>query len=345
VPTTAISGWPTVNGNERRAAYENEWMPDSLDVAWDIDAGSGMRTSILFADSAVFAATTNRQLIALSVVNGHKYWEQRLDGEIASDLVRSGQLLFATTAERGGGVDARDVVRGKRVWKRAVGPARFSPLLDGGLVYVGTDAGWVHALRSEDGAVVWKIRVAGSIASTLVSHADAIIALSGSDTIYSIAKRDGAIRTKMGVSSTVSAAPALRADTLIVPLHSGAIAAFNAVTLQTLWRVDTGAPVLAAPIVTSNGSIHILNRDAQIWRIDAGRGTRIATLGGTSSSSFTVARNRYLIGKADGSLVVADMNGRVIAEHKFNDSVAAPVAVAQGALYVPLLHGRVVKLR
>jgi hypothetical protein len=38
------------------------------------------------------------------------------------------------------------------------------------------------------------------------------------------------------------------------------------------------------------------------------------------------------------------MNGAIVAEHKFNDSISAPVAVHGGALYVPLLRGRIVKL-
>jgi hypothetical protein len=51
------------------------------------------------------------------------------------------------------------------------------------------------------------------------------------------------------------------------------------------------------------------------------------------------------VGLVNGTLLITDMTGRVVGEFKFNDSISAPVAVRAGALYVSLLHGRIVKLR
>jgi outer membrane protein assembly factor BamB len=319
-------------------------VPDSLDVAWDINAGSGMRSGILVTDSALFVGTTNRQLLAFATRNGRKHWDQRLEGELG-ELVRSGRTLFAVTGEWNGRVHARDIERGKSIWRKNIGPSRHSLLLEGGIVYAAADSGQVYALRSEDGVQIWRTHVRGSIVTTPVSIGETLIVATTLDTLYRIAKRDGTIVTRGHIASSVSAPPAVMGDTLIVPTHSGAVLGVDGTTLQTRWRVDTGAPVLAAPIADRDNTIHVANRDVAIWRIRGGNGTKVAQLDGAITSSFTLARDRYVLGTIDGTVLVTDLNGRTVAQHKFNDTVAAPISVHGGALYVPLLRGRIVKLQ
>lgn len=339
------NAWPTTLGNAQRSAFENENVRDQLTVAWDIDAGRGLRASVQVTDSALFVATTNRQLFAFETRTGRRNWDQRLEGEVAGEIVRSGRTLFMTTAEWNGHVHARDVERGKRVWRRDVGPARFSPVVESGVVYVGTDRGFVHALRADDGEQLWRTKVGGAVAATPLSHGDALVIGTVKDTLYRIAKRDGAVISRGTIENTITAAPAVSGDTLVVATNSGAVFGFDATSFKELWRVETGAPILAAPVIASNGAIHVLNRDAAIWRIEGGRGTRVAELGGAATSSFTLVRDRYIVGLVNGTLLITDMTGKVVGEFKFNDSISAPVAVRASAVYVSLLRGRIVKLQ
>lgn len=345
VSPTVETGWPTAMGSERRAPYENERAPDSLDVAWDINAGSGIRAPLMLTDSVVIAVTTNRQILAFSTRNGRKYWDQRVEGEMPGEMVRSGRTLFVATSEMNARLHAREMARGRRVWRQNIEPARFSPLLDHGLLYLGTDKGHLLALRTEDGTQVWRNHVAGSVAATLVSHGDELIVVSGMDSIYRVAKQSGAVLARSHLPSSIVGAPALSGDTLVIATYAGTVLGIDARTLAPIWRVDTGAPIYATPAVGRDGVVHALNRNAEVWQISGGKGKKVASFGGAAATSFTLARDRYVVGKVDGTVVVADMNGNVIAQHRFNDSVAAPIAVGGGALYVPLARGRIVKLR
>ena len=76
-----------------------------------------------------------------------------------------------------------------------------------------------------------------------------------------------------------------------------------------------------------------------------GKGTQVTKLPGSATTSFTLARDRYIVGMVDGTLTTTTLDGRVVSQHRFNDSVVAPVVVQGGALYVPLLRGRIVKMR
>ena len=338
------NSWPTVLGNERRSAFENESFSDSLDVIWDINAGSGTRAPLLYSDSAVFIGTANRQLLAFSTRNGRRLWDRRFEGEIPDQLVRAGRTLFAISSEETGHLYARDVERGRGLWKQTLGIARFAPLLDGGIVYVGNDRGVIFALRSEDGSQIWRAHVS-SLGSTFLNYGDAIIAASNGDSIFAISKQSGAVLRRARLESAVAAPPALYGDTIVLATHSGSAYALDAKTFRTLWRVDTGAPIMAAPVVTGDGVIHLLNRNTDIWRVRNGAGVKVATLDGAATASFTVARDRYVIGAVDGTLYVTDRSGHVVAKHHFNEGIYAPVMIGGGALYATLGRGRIVKLR
>ena len=65
----------------------------------------------------------------------------------------------------------------------------------------------------------------------------------------------------------------------------------------------------------------------------------------TVSASLTLARDHLLLGSYDGTLTAVSLDGRVAWTYPFDDSIVAPVAVGDQSVYVPLLRGRIVKLR
>ena len=88
-------------------------------------------------------------------------------------------------------------------------------------------------------------------------------------------------------------------------------------------------------------------QNASVWRItDAGRDVRrIAALGGAATGSLTLARDRLLVGRLDGALFLLDVDGDIIWRMDLDDSIVASVSVHGGAVFVPLMHGDVVKLQ
>ncbi|HEX6559674.1 MAG TPA: PQQ-binding-like beta-propeller repeat protein [Longimicrobiales bacterium] len=345
VPPSLENAWPTALGNERRAGYENELISDSLHVVWDHNAGSGMRASILATDSAVFVGTTNRQLLAFGTRTGRRFWDQRLEGEIPGDVVRSGRTLFLITAETNGAVHAHDMARGRRLWRHVIGTSSAGPMVDGQVVYAGNDRGYVYALRTTDGSQLWRTQVGGRVSTVPIDAGAALIVVTATDTLYRIAKADGRVLARGTIASSAAAPPALAGDTLVLATYSGAVIGVSATSLTTLWTVNTGTSVTAAPIIGSDGVIHVLNRHAEIWRIEQGRGTRVAALGGAVAASFTLVRGRYIVGRLDGTLLVTDLAGRVVARFKFDDSIPTPAAVHAGGVYVPFRRGQIVKLQ
>jgi outer membrane protein assembly factor BamB len=333
-------------GNQRRAGYEAEAIPAAPTVAWDVDAGTGMRGSLVLVDSAVLTATTNRQLLAFHTSTGVRYWDQRFGAAVQSTLLYDRGKLYVGTTQYDGDLVARDITRGRQLWKTRVGPIRFTPLLHQQMLYVGTDDGVVAAVRTESGDRRWRVGLRSSIAQSLIDAGDHLVAFTANDSVFALRKQDGALLARGRIGATPSALPALSGNTVIVPTQSGLVFGVDATSLATIWQVQADGPVHTPPAVTADGDIYIASRNGTLYRIrGSGQLEKLRDLGHALSPSLTLTRNHLLLGSYDGTLLAVNLDGTIAWQHSFDDSIVAPVAVADGAVYVPLLRGRIVKLQ
>jgi outer membrane protein assembly factor BamB len=335
----------TFLGNQRRALYEDEIIPGAApEVAWSVDAGAGMRGTLLLLDSVVISATTNRELLAHHRRNGRRHWQQRFGNAVTSTVLYNQGMLYIGTDESDGSLHARELSKGRERWKQRIGAVTTTPLLGAQVLYVGTQQGAVTALSLATGARVWRVGLPGAIAETLIDAGEHLVAFT-SDSVFALRKKDGALLARGALPGTPAAAPALSGNTIILAIHPGAVVALDATSLAVQWRVDAGAPILTAPAVAEDGSAYVAARDGSVYRVRHGSAERIARLDHALSGSLTLARDHLLLGSYDGALSAVSMDGRVIWTYSFDDSIVAPVAVGDQAVYVPLLRGHIVKLR
>ena len=346
-PIEPRGDWPTVLGNAQRAGYATETVPEAPEEVWRASVGRGLFMPVLVEGPVLIASTANRMVATLSTETGEHYWERRLDGPVTGGVIRGGQRIVAATEDRDGKAYALRLDRGRTAWDRTIGATAFPGLIAGDAVYFATERGRVVAIDLERGEELWRTDVRGAATSTPVAHRGSVLVTTVRDTLYRIERASGRIAARAALPATVSAAPALVADTLYLPLQTGDLVAYQLPDLEELWRAPFGAPILAAPVVGQDGSLYVLNRSAELWRVRLGAraGEKLASLDGAARASLAVTRDRLLVGRLDGKLFLLDMDGRVVWERDFEDSIVAPVTVADGALYVPLLRGTIVKLR
>lgn len=339
------ASYATILGNQRRALFENENIPAAPKVAWDINAGSGMRGTVVLLESTLITATTNRQMLAFNLADGRKHWDQRFGAAVHASVLYDNRTIYVSTAEMDGEIYALDVARGKRKWRRPAGPVRFTPLLENGVIYFGTDRGVVAAIRSDNTGQIWRAGFSSGVAESLVGAGAHLVVFTNGDSVYTLRKNDGGVVVRGTIGGTPSATPALSGTTLIVPTHQGNVIGVDVNTLRTLWTVEVGSPVLTAPAVTRDGSAYVAGRAGALFRIRDGRGEQLAQLEHSIAGALTLTRDHVLLGSYDGTLIAARLDGSIAWKHKFNDSIVSPVAVRDQAIYVPLLRGRIVKLR
>lgn len=345
IPEIPAGEWHATLGGPSRAAYRDQAAPTAPREGWREGFATGLRTApVVHGDLLILGNA--RLVTAASARTGHQYWTRRFDGAVVGAPLRQDTLLLIATASRHGKVHALSLARGRARWEtRLRSPVTSEPLLLDGRFFAATVRQQLYALDATTGDVAWQIRLPGQSVVAPVAHDRALLVATQRDTLLRVRAADGAIEATTALPGSVSAAPALADSTLVLPMHPDRVAGYHARTLAPLWSVRVDAPVLAAPVIDADGTIHVLTRSGSVWRIAGGAATRIAALGGAARESLTLVRNGLLVGRLDGTLVLLDRDGTEQWREQFRSSIAAPVAAAGGELFVPLVNGTVVNLR
>jgi hypothetical protein len=347
VPPVAPGAWPTAAGDASRSGHADEIVPADPQVVWREQAGRGFTAGIIVQDPVIIAATTNRAVVALSTATGARYWIARFRGPVAGPALRRDDMVYAAVGGREERVIAMNLQRGRRGWSRRLEPIAVELLLAGDAVIAAAENGVLYALDPAEGRIRWETHFTATPAVAPVEWRDNVLHMTRRDTLYRVEAATGRVLNRVALGATPSAPPAVHDGRIVVPLFSGEVVAIELPELREAWRFTLREPVLAAPAAAADGSVYLLTRAADVLRVRAGATApdTVASLGGAASGSFTLARDGLLVGRLDGCLFFVDFNGAIVWERGFEDSLVAPVAPRDGALYVPLLRGELVKLR
>lgn len=338
--------WPTLLGDHARVAAAHESPPEHVADAWRTDVGRGLTSPLLVDGPILLAATGNERVAAISTQTGEAYWERRIQGAITGGLVRQGGTLFVPTDEEEGLVSALDVRTGKTRWEEVVGSSSVAPLVIDDVLYIATDRGGLFALDADSGERIWQTRLAGRAAGTPVAYGNTLLLTTTADSLFRFDRQTGEITGRAPLPAGASAPPALRDNRFFLPLLSGELLVADAADLGILGRHNLGEPVLAAPLATADGSVYLLTRTGVVWRLPPNQGEpeQLASLGSATGASLTLANDKLLVGMLDGTLFLLRADGSVVWKKRLGQSIVAPVSVNDGAIYVPLRAGTVVKL-
>jgi outer membrane protein assembly factor BamB len=286
-------------------------------------------------------------VIALSSESGDIYWEHRKNGPFDTPPVSDGRTLYLATSDTRARVYALRVVDGSEQWEKRY-PGVSAPLiLAEDRLYLATQPGLVTALRTRDGGELWQAVLGAPTAAAPVLMDERLLVPSIRDTVYALDVENGAIEAKRPVPARVSAAPAVHGTVVYLPLQSGHVLALEGDELTERWSAHVGGPVLASPVVTEDGTVYVLARSGAVWKITAdGVATRLWDLGSAATGALALTADAILVGLLDGRLVaLSRQDGSELWITHVGDSVTTPPFVQDGAIYVPLRRGRVVKLR
>lgn len=327
-----------------QASAEPARLPSAPRLAWRKDVGSGILAPLEARGVALFVSTTNRAVVALALDTGRRFWIQRFNGAITTGItIAHGRLYFASADLRGSAY-ALDAARGRRVWSQRIGPSRTQPVVVEERVVLGTDDGWVYALNSADGSIAWRTRLPGGVLIAPVRWKSSLLVATTADSVYTLDAGTGTIQARTRLLAAPSAPPLLRGDTLVLPLQDGSVTSLQAPTLEHVRTFRLADPVLAAPVEV-NGVLYLLNRAGDLWRVGSGPPGLAVSMRSAARGALSAVDGRLLVGLLDGRLLAVDTTGEVEWEYQAARSLTVPVTAVGAALFVPLLHGDVLKLQ
>ena len=202
----------------------------------------------------------------------------------------------ATRSGLDGQVVALDAETGKVRWKVKMAPTESSPLLAGGLVYVGDWSGKLYALNAKSGRVVWTFQTGDKIKDGVAYAGGRVYFGSYDSHVYALNARTGKLVWKTGAQQRLGSlgnfysTPAVAYGRVYIGATDGKMYSFGATSGKLRWSHGTGSYVYASPAVW-NRRVYAGSYDGTFYSFDAATGDvrwKFKTAGPISGSAVVI---------------------------------------------------------
>ncbi len=339
--------WPTFGYDSARlkSAPSFGFQPPYR-VAWAFSGGSLLEFPPAIGYGRLYFTTNHGLVYALDADSGRVAWRWSSGRcAAASPALAQGLVIVvflnrlpcnASSASSSGGVVAFDARTGGIRWRRSLGPSESSPLILGGVAYVGDWRGDVYALSLRDGRVRWRFHTSGRVKGAGAAVGAGRVVFGAYDGhLYALDARTGRLawRSEPTAGSFYST-PAVAHGRVYVGSTDGFVYSFSATTGRLEWAQRTGGYVYGSPalwrqtvfIGSYDGSLYALDAatGAVRWRVDAG--------GPISGSPVVLGTVLYVSTLAEQTFALDARTGAKL--WSFPDGKYTPVVVAPGRLYL-----------
>ena len=344
--------WPTYGHDNRRLRFAAELdLRPPFRRIWTFRGRALLEFPPAVAYGRLFLPTFDGRFYAIDAQTGKTVWSHRT-GRCgwASPAVHD-RLVYVTFIGRratcgesvpggDGIVVAYDADDGRIVWQRTTGPNESSPLVGGGLVYVGDWNGTVWALQARSGRTRWTFRTAGRIKGSPALSGGLLYVGDYDGHLYALDGRTGRLvwqasaQPRLGGRGTFYSTPALGYGRVFIGSTDGKVYAYGATSGRLLWSQSTGGYVYASAAVWRR-LILIGSYDHTFYALDAATGDvrwRFRANGPISGSASVIAGIVYFSTFAQRTYALNAATGREV--WRWPDGKYSPVVADRDRLYL-----------
>lgn len=239
-------------------------------------------------------------------------------------------------------------------WKYPLGSGTWAPpAVYGDIIFIGTDAGLVHAVHASDGSRAWTWRGANPIDSRAVAGANLLYVLDARTNLVALDRASGSQRWIVPLHDASAAGgpvpdnptfnhraatPLLLDGVLYCGSSDRGLYALDAQTGKILWRHDAGAPVYSGLGLSGPDTLMFGTMDGSVVLLDRRSRTEIlrAHTAGAVVTTPVAAAGRLVVGSRDYMLYGLDpRDGAPLWRYSYWFSwIESTPAFAGGILYV-----------
>ena len=268
-----------------------------------------------------------------------------VEGQIATS--DDGAVIYVPTAEQDGGVEAYDVVRGRRLWRWRGGPSVAGVARVGTVLVVPLLQSKVVALEAATGDVLWESDLwAGEPGGAQYRAAPvaleagpvpAVLLASDQGAVSLLRTADGEPLWSYGAGAPVYNAPTVAEGAVVVTTTRGAVVVLEAETGRERWRVQTENVLRTSPASVSGDQVAVGFTDGTVRAYaleDGAERWRYRTDGNVTAAPVALG-DRIAVGTMDRRLVLLDRDtGAEAWSTELRGRVKSALGVGGGLLVV-----------
>ncbi|MDD5187099.1 MAG: NosD domain-containing protein, partial [Methanoregula sp.] len=218
----------------------------------------------------------------------------------------------------------------------AGGDVHSSPVISGGVLYVGSSDGRLYALNASTGLEQWRYSFGAEVFSSPAVANGVVFVGTNDNNLYALNATTGAKIWNFTTGNHIIGSPALADGTVYIGSADNTLYALNPTTGEKLWDTAPGLYLDSSPAV-SNGSVFIGSWDYRVYAFNATTGSGLwdYTTGNAIDSSPAVENHTVFIGSDDHNLYALNaMTGAKIWNFTTGGYIYSSPAVSGGVVYV-----------
>jgi outer membrane protein assembly factor BamB len=215
----------------------------------------------------------------------------------------------------------------KNLWSfQAQGPIDGSPIINDGVIYVGSRDHSLYALDAKQQRELWRYNAGAPLRSTPTLHGDTLFFGDDDGTLHAVQSSGGTARWRVPLRGKIFASAAAGAGLIISASQAGRIVALNPTSGETIWEHFDGSPFYASPAVLNNLVI-VANGPGQVKGLDIASGKLLWTFQASGQVRATPACHDglALLAGLDGSVTLLDVR---TGERLWQRSLGAPISAS-----------------
>jgi outer membrane protein assembly factor BamB len=284
----------------------------------DVTAGVGSDSPVIL-DSVLLVGNLRGELHALHLKDGKKLGWVGLGNAVAGSPVLRGTVAYVGLSGTKESLVAYDILFGRALWKRALGPVQSTPLLIQKLLFVGNADGTLFCLDSDSGEVVWKFELPDNSTRKGIrarAAGDSTTVFFGADdgAVYALDASNGKLSWRLPLGAAIQAPVVHDAGQVFAATLEGRIAAIDPQRGTLSWSASLAAPIYAPARVTSralvvcatNGVVAAFDRTSgtPLWRyVAAGPINAAPLLAGNHLFVGTLKKELFALDITTGTVV------------------------------------------
>jgi len=219
---------------------------------------------------------------------------------------------------------------------------RGSPVIEGGVLYVGAYDNNLYALNVNEGKLLWKYPTTGGIVSRPIVSDGTIYFGSEDKQFYAVSARTGKLSWTYATEGPIRSSPQIAEGHIFFGSDDGFLHAVNTVSAHRIWRLDAGGPIRSTPCVFNdmlyfgceNGDVYCVNFQGQIrWRFSAKRAV---------TSSPIVSKGILYFTSLDSTLYAVDAkSGWAIWRYRMGKGSVSSPCMAENFLFTGSADGNI----
>jgi outer membrane protein assembly factor BamB len=318
--------------------------------AWTFHAQSLVEFPPAVAYGRLFFATNGGSVVAISAKTGKRAWRYDSGRCQAMSPAVDRQTVYVTFLNRppcnsgrsnlGGELVALWAGSGQVRWLKKMEPSESSPLVAGGLVYVGDWGGRVSCFAASSGHLYWRFRADGKVKGGIALSGDRVYFGTYGSKVYALNAGNGKLiweataQPRLGHSGEFYSTAAVAYDRVYIGSTDGKVYSFGATTGQLRWSYSTGSYVYSSPAVWHK-RVYIGSYSGVFYSFDAATGNVLWSFraGGAISGSPTIIAGRvYFATLRQQTYALDALTGKLL--WTFPDGKYSPVVADPKRVYL-----------